>query len=119
MAAAVAHADWETETPPPNWNGTAQSYRYARKDAICGMKGLVFSAAADARDDGASPKSAFGRANQWSRFNSPGVDAAFTKKAVNLVYFDPAFANAGGQRLEFQIKELCLTDGKPKYQPLQ
>lgn len=88
------------------------------KNIVCQLRGEVFSSAAQIRDQGGDPKTAYGVAGQYIKPVND-IDSAYVKKAVNLVFFDPAFANAGGPRLAQQIADLCLNDGKPKFQPLK
>lgn len=71
----------------------------------CGMKGLVFQMAATFRDSGFSPQYSF---DYLHRAKYDGVDDAFIKKAVNLVYFDEHFADARGPVLAQQIIQACF-----------
>lgn len=86
----------------------------------CRIKGEIFESAASSRDSGRPPELAL---NMVSAYLSgpplPGVTKEFMKNAINSVYFHPDFANAGGPRLSGQITELCMTGGKPRYQPLK
>lgn len=86
----------------------------------CRIKGEIFESAASSRDSGRPPELALNMvAGYLNGPPLPGVTKEFMKKAVNSVYFDSAFENAGGPRLSGQITELCLTGGKPRYQPLK
>lgn len=115
-----------SETPdnmPPDWNGTPASYKQHQAELSCRAKGDIFRSAAELRDQGNSPEGAFPTvAGGWINKQIapiPGITKDFVKNAINAVYFDPAFANAGGPRLAAQIENLCLSGGKPRFKPLR
>lgn len=111
------------DNPPPDWNGTPESYQRFRAELSCRVKGEVFKNAAELRDQGGSPEWAYPIvAGGWLNKQVapiPGIDKEFVKQAINMVYFDPAFINAGGQRLASQVEGYCLRDGKPQFKPLK
>jgi hypothetical protein len=75
----------------------------------CGMEGLVFQMAATFRDSGWSAQYSY---DYLRKARYDGVDDAFIKKAVNLVFFDEHFAYARGAMLAQQVIQAC-------YQPSQ
>lgn len=89
------------------------------KQSTCRMKGEIFQMAAYSRDHGMSPETALGMASSYLNSGRPELNKEFIKNAINLVYFDEEFINAGGIALKNQVAEYCINDGKPKYQPLK
>ncbi len=111
------------DPPPVNWNGTLESYRQHRAELACRAKGNIFRMATDIRDQGSPPEAAYNiAAGGWLTKevgNLAGINKEFIKKAINKVYFDPDFINAGGPLFERQVYDNCMNGGKPKFQPLK
>lgn len=78
----------------------------------CSLLGSVYQTAAMARDLGRPPEFALQMTSPYQR-----IAEKDRKAAINQVYFDSAFTNAGGRALEMQVVQACM--GKPQYQPLQ
>lgn len=89
------------------------------KSLTCRLKGEIFKSAAFSRDHGMSPETAYGMASGYLSSGMPDINKPFLKNTINVVYFDPSFSDAGGQALSAQVTEICLTGGKPRYQPLK
>lgn len=101
-----------------NLSPEAEKAWQARRPCIA--TGQIFKSAAEARDQGYDPKTAFQIAGSLAaNWKLPGIDAELVKKVVNLVYFDPAFSNAGGYRLQNQMEELCATGRDTGFKPLK
>jgi hypothetical protein len=89
---------------------------------LCRIKGIVFMMAAENRNVGRSPEEAYqiiGGGYFHKGAPDTGLTKDFVKQAINLVYFDPGFTNAGGMPLAQQIEGYCLRDGKPQFEPLK
>lgn len=97
----------------------ARSQKIIDAQTVCRMKGEIFALNASSRDQGMPPENAYAISAQYINPHWPELTKDFVKNSVNLVYFDPRFANAGGAPLSRQIAELCITDGKPRYSPLK
>jgi hypothetical protein len=73
----------------------------------CGQLGGVFEMAAGMRDDGIRPEDTL-------KYVAGHVVSPQEKKdAINLVYFNPAFANARGKSLMMAVFNTCVF-GPPK-----
>ncbi|SAK53328.1 hypothetical protein AWB78_01315 [Caballeronia calidae] len=72
---------------------------------ICMLEGAIYRQAASSRDSGNSPQMAR-QGLAWTK--SEGFSDRFVKTAINNVYFDPGFANAGGEALANQVAEHCM-----------
>jgi len=87
------------------------------KDQYCIIRSHVYMDAAERRDIGQSPQEAwqqlFASDNAWFP-----VQKEDRKHIINQVYFDPAFEQARGQALQYQMMELCLHE-KKGYEPLK
>ncbi|WP_124534168.1 hypothetical protein [Burkholderia cepacia] len=75
------------------------------KQRICFMKGAIYRQAASMRDDAMSPQITF---SALKSFEQNGIKEQFLKNAINQVYFDRRFINAGGQALANQISGICM-----------
>ncbi len=82
---------------------------------MCMLKGAIFKQAAHMRDTGASPQFTL---SSLSSFQSDGFSLRFLKETINLVFFDPAFINAGGDALQQQVADACLHPNG-RYRPLK
>ena len=87
------------------------------KDQYCIIRSHVYMNAAERRDIGQSPQEAwqqlFASDDAWFP-----VQKEDRKYIINQVYFDPAFKQAHGQALQYQMMQLCLR-GKKEYEPLK
>lgn len=81
----------------------------------CGMKGLTFQMAATFRDGGFSPQYSF---DYLHREKYDGIDDAFIKNAVNLVYFDEKYAGIPGAVMNDAITQDCINLPK-QWKPVQ
>jgi hypothetical protein len=89
---------------------------------VCRQKGIVFMMAAENRNVGRSPQEAYqiiGGGYFHKGAQDAGLTKDFVKQAINTVYFDPGFINAGGMPLAQQMEGYCLRDGKPQFEPLK
>jgi hypothetical protein len=102
---------------------SAYSISPAEKQISCSAIGTTYLMAAGDRDAGRSPEQAYqiiaGGFLHAGATPVAGINKESIKKAINAVYFDPAFTNAGGQRLADQVMNDCMRDGKPQFQPLK
>jgi hypothetical protein len=78
----------------------------------CSQVGSVYQNAAQMRDLGNPPEMALDMTRSYQR-----VSEKEKKAAINRVYFDPAFTNAGGTALQMQVMRACM--GQGQYQPLK
>jgi hypothetical protein len=76
-----------------------------RETNLCLREGAIYQSAASLRDGGVPPQQAL---HTLSSMEQQGISEAFVKHAINQVYFDPGFANAGGQALGHQVANLCM-----------
>lgn len=116
LLAVVAHA--HADNLSNNLNQAIANGQITSKEFwTCVQKATVYRLAAQYRDEGMSPQ-------QTLEFMH-GLNYAserFYKTAINNVYFDRRFADAGGEGLYDAIEAVCLDpDGKydNHYQPLQ
>lgn len=93
--------------------------QYENKEHRCRFVGIAFDNAAFYRDLGHSPEMALERLRIYAKPGKFGISVAQLKSYINAVFFDPAFAQAGGMPLSLQIKEACMRDWAPKFQPLR
>lgn len=93
----------------------AQEERSQDRQLKCYREGSIFQQAASQRDINLSPQQTF---SILKNEKLPGIDEAFIKKAINLVYFNQGFANAGGQALMMQVAQQCM-DPNSGFRPLQ
>jgi hypothetical protein len=89
----------ESAPPPVSAKNSEQQRMHE-----CAMKGLTFQMAAVWRDSGRSPQYAF----DYIQKAHYGMDDAFIKRAVNLVYFDDRFAGIPPAALEGSITQACI-----------
>ena len=90
--------------------GSLQSYAgdqsYTEEAAhICLLKSSAYETAAAMRNAGMPPQNTF---NGLLGFAKDGVTTEWLKGAINEVYFDARFVNAGGEALGRQMYDLCL-----------
>lgn len=93
------------------------------KTAYCRDLGNEFRSVADFRNMGMSPQTVFGLVrdsfiNKSTERSQSGITEKVIKTTVNLVFFNPDFANTGGLNFQLQVEDSCMRDGAPKYQPL-
>jgi len=85
----------------------------------CLHYGGLFSSASSFRNYGLPPAEALRSIRQSAANERREISVEVVKQAINTVYFDPDFAYAGGEALGSQMRNLCLRDGKPQFQPLK
>lgn len=85
----------------------------------CKMEGEIFENIARTRDRGAPPDVAYKNTSGYLRSGYQGIDDEFLKNAINTVYFDPEFADAGGPLFRRRMTDRCLDNAKQKFQPLK
>lgn len=83
------------------------------KERRCITMSYYYSSIAHKRDSGLSPQQTL---ENMSIDPSNGIDEKFLKKTINLLYFNPSYVNAGGDRLQQQIYLACT--GR-EYKPLK
>jgi hypothetical protein len=88
------------------------AFAHAADSHYCSLLGTVYQNAANMRDQGNSPDMALQMTAAYRE-----VDEVTRKKAINLVYFDPRFTQAGGYALQSQVMQACM--GVRQYQPLK
>lgn len=89
-------------------------------DAVtCKMEGEIFENIARARDRGMAPDTAYKNTSGYLRSGYQGIDEEFLKNAINTVYFDPEFTDAGGPLFRRRMTDRCINNAKRKFQPLQ
>ena len=81
----------------------------------CALKSDLYMSAASLRDQGMSPQSA---REVLSSYKGKYISADTIKTAINTVYFDGGFQNAGGILLKRQILDVCLNGPGQRYKPL-
>lgn len=92
---------------------------YENKTQYCAAKGSIFQNSADIRNMGRSPKDALDVARGFESTGTYAITSDYIKRAINLVFFDSGFTNAGGMPLQQQVMNDCMRDGKPKFEPLK
>lgn len=86
-------------------NGVSAECKRQIKLNYCTYYGILYSTLAQARDIGEPPQDWFqALGKHWEQL----FPEKLLKKIVNQVYFDPAFINAGGERLNYQMRDICL-----------
>jgi hypothetical protein len=90
-----------------------------RENEICRLKGQIFETSANMRNQGVSPETVQDMQAGYLKSWTHGITKEFIKNTINLVYFDPAFINAGGPRLANQIRNICMTGSQSQFQPLK
>jgi hypothetical protein len=78
----------------------------------CGVYASLFQAIAASRDKGANPEQGLASTEHFD-----GISLANRKKAVSLVYFDPAFTRLSGRSLAFRVFQVCLYGPPEAFQP--
>ena len=86
------------------------------KSLTCNIMGTMYDVIAQVKHGGMPPEEAFRIAKSVAKST---LTEQQVKEAVNMVYFDPGFAYAGGQALVNQIYASCMNDFKPLYKPLK
>lgn len=85
----------------------------------CKMEGEIFETIARDRDQGAPPDVAYKNTSGYLRSGYQGIDEAFLKNAINTVYFDPEFSDAGGPLFRRRMTDRCIANARQKFQPLK
>lgn len=81
----------------------------------CSLKSDLYVSAASLRDHGMAPQSA---REVLSSYKGKYISADTIKTAINTVYFDGGFQNAGGTLLKRQVLDVCLNGPGQRYKPL-
>ncbi len=89
------------------------------KQTRCMRLGAIFQAIASGRESHIPPKTEFSIIKKGMNPQGVHITDAQIKNAINLVYFDPAFAYAGGVALAKQVVDSCMNDFKPEFEPLK
>lgn len=84
------------------------------RNSECMSLGQMFKLIAEWRDSGQSPEFTLARIAYFEEFS---IDVR--KKAINVVYFDPAFSNARGHPLLSEIFRTCLYGPREPFKPLK
>lgn len=87
-----------------------------RRQQICRQQAEIYMSAAWYRDQGIPPQTA---ADGQAAYIKSGVAREFIKQAVNQVYFDDRFANAGGSQFKEQMFTICVTGKSSRFEPLK
>jgi len=90
----------------------AESDRNSLHNRTCGVYASMFQAIAASRDKGANPEQGLESTEHFD-----GISLANRKKAVGLVYFDPAFTQLSGRSLAFRVFQVCLYGPPEAFQP--
>lgn len=85
----------------------------------CKIEGEIFENIARARDRGVAPDTAYKNVSGYLRSGYEGINEEFLKNAVNTIYFDPEFADAGGPLFRRRMTDRCINNAKQKFQPLE
>lgn len=88
-----------------------------KKLRFCQELSMVYVSAAGMRDGMASPQIAYKTVKQ-GQMPIPDLTDTQVKKAINNVYFVPAFQAIPSEAMFQAVNTACLDNG-PKYQPLQ
>ncbi|MEF3068048.1 hypothetical protein [Pandoraea apista] len=101
--------------------GITSAHAYT-KDVVCMAYSDLFEQVGYSRDRGESPEHTLEYMKSlFLTVKEPPISEKQIKNVINLVYFDPAFADARGKLFKKQIWDLCANDWKaPKqFQPLK
>lgn len=94
---------------------------YSKADK-CMAYADAFEQSSYVRDRGQSPEHAFKYLKSiYPAEKNPPISEQQIKTAINLVYFDAAFAETRGRVIHAQILDLCANDwkGPKQFQPLK
>lgn len=93
------------EEQADNKNGVSAECKRQIKLNYCVYLGILYADLAHDRDIGMPPQVWFKTfSNYWEQL----FPEKLVKKIVNQVYFDPGFVNAGGEKLNYQMRDICL-----------
>jgi hypothetical protein len=88
------------------------------KEAQCGLVAEMFTAAAEAREEGASPLVAEEELTPYQSDRRAAVSVELIRETVELVYFDPNYASLWGNPLAEKVRASCLQGNGPYAHPL-
>lgn len=71
----------------------------------CQTEGLAYAVAIQGRDFGLTPQQSLSRMQDMT---TRGVSERFLKQVINSVYFDPRFASAHGDDLQYAATSVCM-----------
>ncbi|MDB5777617.1 MAG: hypothetical protein JWP38_3750 [Herbaspirillum sp.] len=79
----------------------------------CALRSSMYESVATWRNSDVAPESALRFSVSYKE-----IPVEDRKRIINIVYFDPAFENAGGEALRNQMLDLCL-NGPKDWKPLK
>jgi len=88
------------------------------KEAQCGLVAEMFTAAAEAREEGASPLVAEEELTPYQGDRRAAVSVELIRETVELIYFDPNYTSLWGSPLAEKVKASCLQGNGPYAHPL-
>jgi len=119
-AAAEPHVGWsrcnQTATQA---SAPAQAPVQANpKEGQCGLVAEMFTAAAEAREEGASPLVAEEELTSYQSDRRAAVSVELIRETVELIYFDPNYTSLWGNPLAEKVRASCLQGNGPYAHPL-
>jgi hypothetical protein len=88
------------------------------KDAACSLVAELFTAAAEARQEGATPMVAEEELMRFQGDQRAPISIETIRETVELVYFDPTYANIQGGQLAEKVGNACRSGRGPYARPL-
>lgn len=88
------------------------------KEGQCELVAEMFTAAAEAREEGASPLVAEEELTSYQNDRRAAVSVELIRETVELVYFDPNYTSLWGSPLAEKVKASCLQGNGPYAHPL-
>jgi hypothetical protein len=101
LAATTAHAEYSPEITAAIQSGEISSNMYSG----CVLQGVAASVATSIRDTSLPPQTAYEYAK---RAAMDRVDDQTLKTMVNVIYFEPAFAQYDQQQMQEIVSTACL-----------
>jgi len=87
------------------------------RDAVCHLIAGMFESAAKLRNEGAPPETAEMVLTSYQIEWAPEITGERIRETVDLVYFNPDFANIWGRPLHKQMYNKCMTEKETKPLP--
>jgi hypothetical protein len=81
--------------------------------SFCGSFGAMHRAISDWKGSGFDPMKTLEAVRSFQ------IPEKLTKEVINNIYFNPAFANAGGMALEMQVTQSCMYGPPKPFEPLK
>lgn len=88
------------------------------KEGQCGLVAEMFTAAAEAREEGASPLVAEEELTSYQSDRRAAVSVELIRETVELIYFDPNYTSLWGSPLAEKVRASCLQGNGPYARPL-